>query len=259
MHSSTPLTTPALPRASSALRRDAAQTIVGTALLLAAAVVLLGVTTELSAWFAAKALGLFALASACVWHGLGAHAPQTRLGPANGVTLLRLALITLLAAGVGEPIAVTASLKWAALCVAMLAAVLDAVDGPIARRRQQASAFGARFDMETDALLILVLSALVLSFGQAGAWVLAAGALRYAFVLAALPWPWLAAPLPASTRRKTVCVVQIVMLIVCLAPIVPPEWARWIAGAGLAALVYSFAVDTVWLARRRPLAMETAP
>ena len=38
-----------------------------------------------------------------------------------------------------------------------------------------ASAFGARFDMETDALLLLVLAALAWQFDKAGAWVLASG------------------------------------------------------------------------------------
>ena len=37
---------------------------------------------------------------------------------------------------------------------------LDGVDGWLARRSGIASAFGARFDMEIDALLILVLAVL---------------------------------------------------------------------------------------------------
>jgi hypothetical protein len=63
-------------------------------------------------------------------------------------------------------------------------------------------------------------------------------------------WKWLARPLPESTRRKTACVVQIVTLIVCLGPIIPPRVSAAIAGAGLALLVYSFAVDVAWLRRR---------
>ena len=49
-------------------------------------------------------------------------------------------------------------------------------------RSNEASSFGARFDMETDALLILVLAALVWQHGKAGPWILAAGLMRYAFV-----------------------------------------------------------------------------
>ena len=36
--------------------------------------------------------------------------------------------------------------------------ILDGVDGRVARARGEVSAFGARFDMETDALLLLCLS-----------------------------------------------------------------------------------------------------
>ena len=67
--------------------------------------------------------------------------------------------------------------------------VLDAVDGYVARRTATVSAFGARFDMETDAFLILVLSACVA--GQWGWWVLVLGLARYLFVAAGWALPWL--------------------------------------------------------------------
>jgi len=57
------------------------------------------------------------------------------------------------------------------------------------------------------------------------------------------------APLGPSLRRKTVCVIQVVSLVVCLAPIVPPGLSLWIAAASLVLLVYSFAVDTAALLR----------
>ena len=40
------------------------------------------------------------------------------------------------------------------------------------------SGYGARFDMETDAAFILVLSILVWQHGKAGAWVLLCGLMR---------------------------------------------------------------------------------
>src|SRR5262245_34399160 len=134
-----------------------------------------------------------------------------------------------------------------AVVIASIAAALDGVDGWIARRTRTASAFGARFDMETDALLILVLSALVWTSGQAGAWVLASGLMRYAFVAAAAIWPWLHEPLEPSRRRQTICVVQIVTLIAALLPSLGPTAASTIAAAGLAALTWSFLVDILWL------------
>jgi hypothetical protein len=44
--------------------------------------------------------------------------------------------------------------------------------------------------------------------------------------------------------------VQIVSLLVALAPVVARTWSAALALAGLAALVWSFAVDVRWLARQ---------
>ncbi|RYF81237.1 MAG: CDP-alcohol phosphatidyltransferase family protein [Comamonadaceae bacterium] len=235
-----------------ALRRSAARALAGAVLGLA---VLAGLGASaasgsgLTGWFAGKALVVFGGAVVFMWLGLPAHAPHPRFGPANGITLGRLALVALLAAAVGEPVVNADAFGWAVLGVATVAASLDAVDGPIARRRHEASPFGARFDMETDALLVMVLSALALHLDKAGAWVLAAGAMRYVFVAAAWIWPWLAAPLPERYRRKVVCVVQIVSLILCLCPWLPQPLSAAVAAVGLAALTVSFLLDVVWLAR----------
>lgn len=252
MLSPTPGAPASTAQAQAALRRSAGRAVAwavcGLAVLLAA---LMGALSEvsLSGWFAPKALLVFTGAVVFMWAHLPTHAPHPRFGPANGITLGRLALVALLAASVGEPVADAAAFGWWVLAVATVSASLDAVDGPIARRRHEASAFGARFDMETDALLVMVLSALALHLDKAGAWVLAAGAMRYVFVAAAWVWPWLAAPLPERHRRKVVCVVQIVSLILCLCPWVPPPFSAAIAATGLVALTASFLQDVVWLAR----------
>ncbi len=116
---------------------------------------------------------------------------RVQLGPANRVTLTRAVLAGVVAvltvAGlVGEP--------QVALIVAIstVALVLDAVDGYVARRTDTATAFGARFDMEVDAFLIAVLSVHVAPY--LGWWVLAIGAMRYAYVLAGRVLPWLRRP-----------------------------------------------------------------
>jgi hypothetical protein len=57
-------------------------------------------------------------------------------------------------------------------------------------------------------------------------------------------------PLFPSTRRKAVCVVQIVGLILSISPVITRPASAWIAAAALAALSYSFLTDTVWLWRR---------
>ena len=207
------------------------------------------------AWLAAGAMGIGAGLRA------GTH-PHARFGNANRITLVRLALAALLVGLLGEaawsnPKAGPGALAWVVVVLATATALLDAADGALARRSGLASAFGARFDMETDAAYTLVLCALVWQAGQAGPWVLLAGLLRYLFVAAAWYWPWLGAPLPPSRRRQTVCVVQITSLIVCLAPIVSPALAMLLAAASLALLAGSFAVDVSFLARTRRLCLET--
>ena len=116
---------------------------------------------------------------------------------------------------------------------------LDGADGWLARRQQIASDFGARFDMEIDALLILVLAILVSRFEKAGAWVIVSGLLRYIFAGAGRYWPWLAAPLPPSRRRQAICVVQIVALTCALLPAVKPPLSKMFAAVALVSLVYS--------------------
>jgi phosphatidylglycerophosphate synthase len=131
--------------------------------------------------------------------------------------------------------------------LAGLILVLDGVDGWLARRGGWCSRFGARFDMETDALLILLMAALVWQLDKAGAWVLLAGAMRYGFVAAGLVLAWLRRPLPDSQRRKTVCVVQVLTLLAALAPAVPAPLSGAVAATGLGLLAWSFLADVVWL------------
>jgi phosphatidylglycerophosphate synthase len=148
---------------------------------------------------------------------------------------------------------VSAASLWFCIVTATCALLLDGVDGTLARRAGISSRFGARFDMEVDALLIGVLALLAWHFERAGVWVLAAGLLRYAFVAAAWVIPWLRASLPPSLRRKTICIVQSTALLICMGPIVPQELAPWAAAAGVALLAYSFAVDVFWLYGHRRL------
>lgn len=243
------------------LAGDAARDLTAVAALLLLVAVSLAGAASLGMDYTAKALLVFAAAAWLIWRGLGAH-PHARFGPANRVTLVRLGAMTLMAALVGEalpraPLDAMPAAAWWLVIAATLTALLDAVDGALARRSGLASAFGARFDMETDAAFTLVLCALVVQAGQAGPWILASGLMRYAFVAAAFAWPWLNGPLAPSKRRQTVCVVQITTLIVCLGPIVPPLLASTLAAISLALLTLSFAIDVRSLARQRPTPPET--
>lgn len=170
-------------------------------------------------------------------------------GLANSVTSARAGL----AAALLTPIVhdLRAEPSWIVLLTALLLLALDGVDGWVARRRGEATPFGARLDMEADALLLAVLALLVWLSGRAGAWILLAPALRPAFILAGRILPRLRAPLPPSLRRKLCCVVPMLALSLAIAPPLGERPAAMVALAGLLLLVWSFAVDVRWLAARR--------
>lgn len=177
---------------------------------------------------------------------LSRHYPHDRLGQCNQVTLLRAAMVVALAGLLGVGLH-----GLAVFCVAAVALALDGVDGWLARREGLTSAFGARFDMETDAALALILAGHVWMAGMTGPEILVLGLMRYVFVLGFLPFPWLSAPLPDRFGRKVVCVVQVAALILLQVPGLPQGMVALIAWPAVAALVWSFGRDTLWLWRNR--------
>jgi phosphatidylglycerophosphate synthase len=195
-------------------------------------------------------VAFYSMLAALVLVGLPLHAPHRRFGPANSLTLLRGAYMTALLGLMVDGHAPGETERWLLVASGTAALALDGVDGWAARRSGLASPFGARFDMEVDALFVLALCALAFRAGQAGGWVLLGGLLRYIFVLAGWMWPILTAPLPPSFRRKAICVVQVVVLLVALAPPVAPAAAGALALAGLLLLAYSFAADAALLTVR---------
>lgn len=253
---------------------------VATAVVLTATAFLLQTVLGLSAGYSVKAAGLFIAVLLVAAGYIGGRHPFDRFGVANRITTGRLAIVCLVAAVLGEDYsgaagavhgaaapgargvaAVAGSVVtlgagaellpyWVALaCIAVT--LLDGLDGWAARRTAMSSEFGARFDMETDALLVMVLSVLVWQWNKAGAWIVLAGAMRYLFVVATWGWSWMTRELFTSTRRKVICVVQIVGLTVVLLPALVPPASAWLSATLLALLSYSFLADTVWLWQQR--------
>lgn len=172
--------------------------------------------------------------------------PHPHLGLCNLVTLGRMAL----AAALLAPLAGAAA-PWAVIVVATAAFALDGVDGWLARRQGQVSEFGARFDMEVDSALALILALNAWVAGTAGAIVLLIALPRYLFAAASTVLPWLDRPMPDRVSRKAICVLQIATLIVLQWPPVAPLAGLLILAVG-AALVWSFGRDVLWLWRARP-------
>jgi phosphatidylglycerophosphate synthase len=218
-------------------------TVAGAEVVLLA-VLSAGVGLGPAAWLAGTAYGV----------GLGGlltaatrRAGAGGLGPAGVVTSGRAVLV-------GGVTALVTERLWAGdvptvplVVMAAVALALDAVDGPVARRTGTASALGARFDMEVDSVLVLVLSVHVAVL--LGPWVLAIGAMRYVFVAAGWAAPWLRAPLPTSYWAKAVAALQGIVLVVAATDVLPRSLAAALVGIALASLVWSFTRSVVWLWR----------
>jgi len=209
---------------------------------------LAGARIDAGATYPLKAVAVFAVMIVAVTAVAGEQHPYPRFGLANLVTMIRAMLLALVAALIGLP--ATPEMLWCVIGLTALMGALDGLDGWLARRTRMASEFGARFDMETDAALILVLSILVWQHEKAGAWVLLCGLMRYGFVAAGWLLPWLARPLSSTRRGKTVAVGQLLGLSVALAPIVPSPLSASAAALTLTALAWSFATDVTRLARQ---------
>ena len=244
----------AAPGEDDALRASALRHLAAALVATAAAAVALAATLSLGAAYVAASLAVGAVGAAAVLRHLPGRHPHARFGPANAVTLARAVPVALLPGLVVVPPSEAAA-AFAALAGA-LAAILDGLDGRLARRHGVASPFGARFDMETDSLLVMALAVLAWRWDRAGAWVLLSGLMRYLFVAAGALAPWMRRPLPPRWRRQAVCVVQIVVLLAVVAPLLPAAASAPLALAGLAILAGSFAADIAWLARRARTPLE---
>ncbi|RDD66299.1 CDP-alcohol phosphatidyltransferase [Thalassococcus profundi] len=196
---------------------------------------------------AALAVSVFLAGSGIALRALKRGFPHPELGLCNLLTLARLGLACTLLA----PLLAGAVPSWPVFALAALALSLDGFDGWLARRQQRASDFGARFDVEVDSLLALVLAVCAAMGTGIGVWAVFLGLPRYAFLAAGAVLPWMRRPLPERFSRKAVCVIQIGVLIALQAPVLPPIAAILSGVAALLALAWSFAVDINWLWARR--------
>ncbi|HEV7176931.1 MAG TPA: hypothetical protein VGN29_15635, partial [Solirubrobacteraceae bacterium] len=211
---------------------------------LAATVALSGAGLSPAGWAVGVTCGVITNAALTIGRQ---HYRADRLTRADWVTLARAAVAFGVAALVvdsfGEPVPVATLVPLAALALA-----LDAVDGWVARRTRTGK-LGAQFDGEVDAFLILVLSVYVAR--SAGAWVLAIGTARYAFLAAGWPLRWMRAPLPPRFWRKVVAATQGIVLTVAAVGVLPAGVTTGALVVALVLLSESFGRDVLWLWHRR--------
>jgi phosphatidylglycerophosphate synthase len=185
----------------------------------------------------------------------GSSKDRVGLGPADLVTLTRATIACGVAGLVADsflrPVPVDLLVGLTAVALA-----LDWVDGRVARRTQTVTARGARFDMEVDAFLILVLSVYVAD--ALGPWVLVIGLARYALLLAEQVLPWLRRPIPPRPWGKVVGAVQGIVLAVVAADVLPASLATAVLVLALLLLAESFGHQVGWLWRTRRAAQVTA-
>ncbi|HEV2887273.1 MAG TPA: CDP-alcohol phosphatidyltransferase family protein [Jatrophihabitans sp.] len=209
--------------------------VIGLTALLALLAALAG-TVGLGAAGWATGAGCGVIASVVLARALAQHG-VAELGPADRVTLTRAVLVGGVAALTADSFGGAVSVP-ALVALAAVALVLDGVDGWVARRTATSSTLGARFDMDVDAFLILVLSGYVAR--SLGAWVLLIGLARYGFVAAGWRLAWLRAPAPPRYWCKVVAATQGVVLTVVAAGIAPRYLSVAAVAVSLVMLAESF-------------------
>jgi phosphatidylglycerophosphate synthase len=236
-----------LPSSSPALIREAHAVFARAFGIAVAATSLLVLAGAVRALPAMAGLVLFAGVLVALQRQIAGSHPFPRLGAANRITLIRAGSACLIASRAIDPVPLGSTERWALAALAGVALLLDGADGWAARRQGLASAFGARFDMETDAFAIAVLAVTVVKASAAPPWVLAIAAMRYLYLAAGRLFPVLRLPPPAcpfaDRRRKSIAVVQSLALIATLLPTTPTGWAAVACALALGLLVYSFAAD----------------
>lgn len=188
-------------------------------------------TTVPLATIAALSFGVF------VARGRGEWTPQGNFGWPNAITSLRVLLsLGLLLTHATQPGSVV-------VVVALANLTLDVADGWLARRSGSSSAFGARYDLETDALLVLALSLILLDRGVAGPWVLIAGLVRYLYVIAQVVFPRSRGEAPRWLLGRFLYVFMVVCFLLAL--VTPPHFGVLLAAAGTLGVSVSF-VHSFW-------------
>ncbi|MFW6291634.1 MAG: FkbM family methyltransferase [Spirochaetota bacterium] len=180
---------------------------------------------------------------AFVWLFAEAGRPAKR--PANVVTSVRLLVALALLAGLAFPV-LPPGVLLLLVVLAIVGEATDFLDGLLARRLGP-TAFGAKLDMETDALFILALSLFAVHWFALPAWIAAAGLLRYLVAIPFLLMPEPRFPRPFAIFAKSACAVSAVLLVAAILPadVMPAALRLGAASVATALLFVSFGWEAV--------------
>lgn len=133
------------------------------------------------------------------------------------------------------------------------AALLDAVDGTIARRTDSVSELGGRLDVEIDSAIVLLGSVAVVLAGSAPVPFLAVGVARYAFV-AGIGWRRArglpVVELDSSQRRRLAGALVMATIWLAVLPVPGPGASRAIATIGAVPVLAGFLRDWLFVSGR---------
>lgn len=208
-------------------------------------------------WFALSALVL-AYEFVLLWQFLPRNRDGGELspsfGPATLLTVVRGVFIAFLAGFLLLP-RPTESLVWLPAALYALAALLDYVDGVLARLTDHVTELGTRLDVEIDALGILIAPLLAVSYGQLPVWYLLAGVARYLFVAGRWYRRRTDRPihdLSSGPVSRILAGLQMAFLAAILSPLLTPPKATVLAVVVLVPFLANFLRDWWYLTGRLP-------
>ena len=191
------------------------------------------------AFVAIEALAMFAVFGYSHRRVLAAYARPP--GIANLVTLARLLILVTVVLLFDV---MSAQLVFAAF-VANVA--LDVIDGRLARSLDEVTDFGGQFDMEVDALFVLVAGLYFHVVTGIGLWVLIPGLLRYAYRLSV--WALARDSFTESRRRYASVLAGVNFVLLCSAVLLADAWQLATLIVSTLLVSISFALSFAELAR----------
>jgi CDP-diacylglycerol--glycerol-3-phosphate 3-phosphatidyltransferase len=165
--------------------------------------------------------------------------------PATWLTLARGLVIAIVAGFATAPIPAGA-LAWAPGVLYSLAALADRLDGAVARRTARVTQLGARLDVMTDAVGLLIAPLVGVRWGRLPPWYLALGLAYPTFRLAlglrrTLGWPTYPERLAPDPRARFFAGVQMTVVAAALYPVLPVSIAWTAATAAMLPTLALFA------------------